>query len=112
MLGKLVREDGILTFEQALFKMTVMPAVRLQLYRKGMLKPGFDADIVVFDKDTIIDTATFGNNACYTPPIGIDSVYVNGQLTVKGQEYLGTLAGRALAHKEIPTLPVPVTPGQ
>lgn len=112
VLGKLVREDGIFTLEQALFKMTVMPAVRLQLYRKGMLKPGFDADIVVFDKDTIIDTATFGNNACYTPPIGIDSVYVNGQLTVKGQSYLGTLAGKALAHKEIPTFPVPVTPGQ
>jgi N-acyl-D-amino-acid deacylase len=112
VLGKLVREDGILTLEQALFKMTVMPAVRLQLYRKGMLKPGFDADIVVFDKDTIIDTATFGDNACYTPPIGIDSVYVNGRLTVKGQEYLGTMAGKALAHKEIPTLPVPVTPGQ
>jgi len=112
VLGKLVREDGILTLKQALFKMTVMPAVRLQLYRKGMLKPGFDADIVVFDKDTIIDTAAVGDDACYTPPIGIDSVYVNGRLTVKGQEYLGTMAGKALAHKRIPTWPVPVTPGQ
>jgi N-acyl-D-amino-acid deacylase len=112
VLGKMVREDDILTLEQALFKMTVMPAVRLQLYQKGMLKPGFDADIIVFDKDTIIDTATFGPNVSYTPPIGIDSVYVNGQLTVKEQEYLGTMAGKALAHKKIPTSPVPVTSGQ
>ena len=51
VLGRFVREEGILSLEQALYKMTVMPAWRLQLAKKGMLKPGFDADLVVFNPE-------------------------------------------------------------
>jgi N-acyl-D-amino-acid deacylase len=109
VLGKMVREEGVLTLEQALYKMTVMPAWRLQLTKKGMLKPGFSADIVVFDKDTIIDTAKFGPGVCNTAPRGIERVYVQGKLAVLGTQYLGTMSGKAVAHQEMaqPPLPVP-----
>jgi N-acyl-D-amino-acid deacylase len=109
VLGKMVREEGVLTLEQALYKMTVMPAWRLQLTKKGMLKSGFSADIVVFDKDTIIDTAKFGPGVCNTAPRGIERVYVQGKLAVLGTQYLGTMSGQAVAHQELaqPPLPVP-----
>jgi N-acyl-D-amino-acid deacylase len=109
VLGKMVREEGVLTLEQALYKMTVMPAWRLQLSNRGMLKPGFSADIVVFDKDTIIDTAKFGPGVCNTAPRGIERVYVQGKLAVLGTQYLGTMSGQAVVHQETvqPPLPVP-----
>ena len=107
VLGKMVREEGILTLEQALYKMTVMPAWRLQLAKKGMLKAGYSADIVVFDKDTIMDAAKFGPGVCNAPPRGIQRVYVRGKLAVLGTQYLGTTSGRALAHQQPPQLPLP-----
>jgi N-acyl-D-amino-acid deacylase len=107
VLGQFVRQDGILSLEQALYKMTVMPAWRLQLARKGMLKSGYDADIVVFNKDTIIDKATFGPGVSNTPPKGIERVYVRGQLTVLGTQYLGTVSGRAIKHFEVQQAPLP-----
>jgi N-acyl-D-amino-acid deacylase len=107
VLGKFVREEGILSLEQALYKMTVMPAWRLQLAKKGMLKPGNDADIVVFNEDKIIDKAAFGPGVCNTPPAGIDRVYVMGKLAVLGTQYLDSSSGRALAHQALPKLPLP-----
>lgn len=72
--------------------MTVMPAWMLQLAKNGMLKPDFDADLVVFNPEKIIDKATFGPGVCNTPPAGIDRVYVMGRLAcawhaVSGQQF-------------------------
>ena len=96
VLGMMVRENGILTLDEALYKMTAFPAWRMELDTKGVLKAGYDADIVVFDPDTIVDNATFGPVVCATPPTGIKYVFVNGVLAVVGTEYTGAMAGRAI----------------
>ena len=74
ILGKYVREDGLLSLEDAVRKMTSFPAQRLGLVNKGVLRPGVDADIVVFDPDTVTDRGTFRDPNHY--PLGIEYVLV------------------------------------
>ena len=81
VLGKLVRENKILTFEDAINKMTLMPANRLGFSAKGRIKEGCDADITIINRDTIIDNATYMEPAL--APTGIEYVFVNGILSVK-----------------------------
>ncbi|MEI7613317.1 MAG: D-aminoacylase [Betaproteobacteria bacterium] len=76
VLGKYVREEKCLTWEQAIRKMTGKPASVLGLTNRGLLKPGMAADIVVFNPDTVIDKGTFIEPNQY--PEGIDAVMVNG----------------------------------
>ena len=85
VLGKYVREEGVLTLMDALRRMTLEPARRLETYvpamkTKGRLQIGADADITVFDPDTVIDRSTYENAA--VPPDGIPYVLVNGTLVV------------------------------
>lgn len=85
VLGKYVREEGVLTLMEALRKMTIEPARRLETYvpamkKKGRLQVGADADITVFNPDTVIDQSTYENAA--VPPEGIPYVMVNGVLVV------------------------------
>jgi len=94
ILGRYVRELGILTWEEAVHKMTGLPAARLGLARRGLLAEGYYADVVVFDPTTVADTATFVEPHQY--PVGIDYVLVNGVLTVEKGEHTGALAGRVL----------------
>jgi len=93
-LGHYVRDEKLMPLEQAIRKITSMPAQREHLGRRGMLEPGYYADITVFDPSTIGDQAT------YTEPTqlsrGVDYVFVNGQLEYDRGKLTGALAGRPL----------------
>ena len=94
VLGHYVRDLGLLTWEEAVRKMTSAPAQRLGLAAKGIVRPGLDADLVVFDPATVSDRATFDEPHQY--PDGIEHVLVNGELVVSGGNHLGTLPGQVL----------------
>lgn len=81
VIGHYVRDEKVIEFFDAMYKMTLMPAKRLNLTRKGVIKEGFDADITVFNYETIIDKATFQEPQLR--PEGIDYVIVGGKLAVK-----------------------------
>ena len=99
VLGKYVREEKRLSLIDALKKMTIEPARRLNLEeRKGVIKIGADADITIFDPETIIDGATFGDIS--KPPAGIDWVIVGGQLAACGSEILTEKAGKFISYFE------------
>ena len=88
------RDLGLLTWEEAIRKMTSASARRLGCLDRGILRPGFAADIVVFDPDTIQDTATYEDPRRH--PEGIDYVAVNGELVVDNGQVTGKTPGRAL----------------
>ncbi|MDE0720173.1 MAG: D-aminoacylase [Dehalococcoidia bacterium] len=96
ILADYVREEGRLTLEEAVRKMTSMAAHRLDIRDRGMLRDGMKADIVVFDPDTVSSPATLQNPKQY--PVGIDYVLVNGKVVVDQGQHTGALAGRALRH--------------
>jgi N-acyl-D-amino-acid deacylase len=95
VLGPFVRDERLFDLEEALFKMTALPAWRLRMAGKGVLAAGRDADLVVFDAGTIADTAGYEPERCADPPAGVHMVFVRGVLTVHNGVYLGALAGRA-----------------
>lgn len=89
VLGKYVREEGVLTLMEALRKMTIEPARRLESYvavmkSKGRLEAGADADITIFDASTVIDRSTYIDPTI--PSYGIEFVLVNGVLVVDAGE--------------------------
>lgn len=94
VLGRYVRELGLLSWEEAVRKMTSAPAQRLGLASKGIVRAGLDADLVVFDPATVSDRATFDEPHQY--PDGIKHVLVNGEPVVRGGTHLGTLPGHVL----------------
>jgi len=94
ILAVYVRQLGILTLEEAVRKMTSLPARRLGLRDRGVLRPGMAADLVVFDPDTVRDTATYEQPRRH--PEGIPWVIVNGQIVKDDGEPTGALPGRAL----------------
>ncbi len=97
IIGKYVREEKVLTLENAVFKMTGMPATRLRLSDRGLIKPGMKADITVFDPDIIVDKATFQEPAQY--PEGVDFVMVNGIPVFEDGEHTGNIAGKVLRRR-------------
>ncbi len=94
VLGHYVRERRALTLEQAVHKMTQMPASKLGLTGRGTLAAGAYADIVVFDPVTVADRATFEQPFAY--PTGIDHVLVNGTVVIRNGEHTGALPGRVV----------------
>lgn len=94
VLAKYVREEKVLTLEEALYKMTGAPAARLNLTDRGVLREGAVADLVVFNPDTVRDQATFTEPHRY--PEGITAVIVGGQVVVKDGRHLGELRGNVL----------------
>lgn len=94
VLGRYVRERDVLTLEDAIRKMTSLPAQTYGLRGKGLLRPGFDADLVVFDPDRIMDGATFDQPA--RSPEGIDYVLVGGQVAASGGRCTDQRNGRVL----------------
>ena len=94
ILGRYTREQGVIRLEEAVRKMTSLPAQTFGLYRKGILREGLDADIVIFDPQTIIDRSTFENPA--QPPAGISWVIVNGEVAVEQGEIKGATSGKVL----------------
>lgn len=95
VLGRYVREEHVLTLMDALRKMTLMPAQRINQPEKGRVKVGAHADITVFDPARVIDRATFENPAQYSD--GIPYVLVNGVFVVKnGEVQAGVNPGRGV----------------
>ena len=94
VLGRYVRERHVLTLEEAVHKMTGMPAKRLGLSDRGQVADGMYADVVVFDPATVEDRATFEDPHQY--PVGIDYVLVNGVAVVDGGKFTDARAGRVL----------------
>ena len=94
ILGRYVREERLLTLEQAVHKMTGMSAKRVGLRDRGLLRAGSFADITIFNPKTVIDRATFEMPNQH--PVGIEYVIVNGQLEVDKGRRTPALAGRAL----------------
>jgi len=97
VLGLYAREKKVLTLENAIQKMTMMPADRLGLTERGRIKENTFADVVVFNPNTVIDKATFQNPHQY--PEGIDYVIVNGQFAVDAGEYKDVRSGKVLRRK-------------
>jgi N-acyl-D-amino-acid deacylase len=94
VLGKYVREERLLTLEEAIRKMTSQPAARVHLDDRGILRPGMAADITVFDAETIRDLATFEQPAQYS--VGVKYVFVNGRAVVWNAEITSERPGRPL----------------
>ena len=94
VLGKYVREEKRLSLEDAIHKMTALPARSLRFEDRGSLAVQKQADLVIFDPDTVSDTATFDKPHQY--PTGILHILVNGIFTVKDGELTGNFGGRAL----------------
>jgi len=95
-LGYWTREEGTVDLMTALFKTSTQAALFLGLSKKGRIAVGADADIVIFNPDTIADKSTFGKDFM-TPPEGIDYVIINGQLTVsEGKLVPGVKAGKVI----------------
>lgn len=94
ILARYVREEKLLSLEEAIHKMTGLPAARVGLRDRGLLREGYFADLVIFDPDRIRDQATFEDPNRY--PEGIDFVIINGRIVVDGGKHTGVLAGRVL----------------
>lgn len=97
VLGVYAREKKVLTLEDAVRKMTSLPADRLGLKERGRIQENTFADIVIFNPETVIDKATFQNPHQY--PEGIDYVIVNGQLAVDQGEFKDIRSGKVLRRK-------------
>lgn len=97
VLGEYVRNQKLLTLEAAVHKMTQMPARRLGLTDRGVLRDGAMADVVIFDAATVKDQSTFTEPHQY--PAGIATVIVNGTVSVDGGRATGVRAGRVLTRR-------------
>lgn len=93
-LGKYVRDEGVLTLEEGIRRLTSLPATNLRIARRGWLKPGYHADVVVFDPKTIRDHATFEQPHQYAT--GVRDVFVNGVQVLQNGEHTGATPGRVV----------------
>jgi dihydroorotase/N-acyl-D-amino-acid deacylase len=97
VLGEYVRQQRLLPLETAIHKMTQMPARRLGLADRGVLREGAVADVVIFDATAVKDQATFTEPHQY--PLGIETVVVNGTVAVDGGKATGVRAGRVITRR-------------
>ncbi len=94
LLGKYVREEKIITMTEAIRRLTALPAGNLGLDRRGSLKSGNFADVVIFDPTKIADLSTYENPHQYS--IGVEHVFVNGIQVLKDGEHTGALPGQVV----------------
>lgn len=94
LLGKFVREDGVIPLSEAIRRMTSLPATNLKIRDRGGLSIGYFADIVIFNPETIIDNATFTEPHQYAT--GMVHVFVNGQQVVVDGVHTGALPGQVV----------------
>ena len=94
VLGKYVREEKILSLEEAIRRMTSLPAQKFQLKDRGLLKEGMAADVVIFDEKQIQDMATFDDPHQYSK--GFQYVIVNGKVVAENGNHTGTRSGTTL----------------
>lgn len=113
ILAKYVREEKVISLEQAVRQMSALPANFLQLYDRGRIAPSMAADLLVFDPDHVRDTATFAKPLSF--PEGMPYVIVNGRVEIDDGRYTGENGGRVLLHKAQPPtasarkVPIPST---
>lgn len=94
ILGHYVREVKLITLEEAVRKMTSLPASRLRLHDRGLLRPGMAADVVAFDPDTVRERSTYADPNHYSQ--GFEYVAVNGELVIDGGKITEARPGRPL----------------
>jgi len=92
LLGKYVREEKIITLEDAIHRMTGLPAANLKLDQRGLLEPDYFADVVIFDPETISDQATFEDP--HQLATGVVHVFVNGGQVLRDGQHTGVTPGR------------------
>lgn len=97
VLGTYVRKNNLLSLERAIFKMTYMPANRLGLLDRGLIRPGMAADITILNKDTIADLSTYTDPS--VNPKGIEIVIVNGVIVLENESFTGAYSGQPLCKK-------------
>jgi N-acyl-D-amino-acid deacylase len=102
VLSKYVRDEKVLTLEEAVRRMTSLPAQKFQLNDRGLLREGYAADILIFDEKEVQDLSTFEKPHAYSK--GFKYVIVNGQLVVENEMHLGTRSGKALKGPAINTM--------
>ena len=91
-LGKYVREEGIIPLEEAVHRLTGLPATNLRIVDRGRLAPDYFADIVIFDPETIIDQATFEEP--HQLATGVEHVFVNGVQVLQDSQHTGAMPGQ------------------
>ncbi len=94
LLGKYVREEHVIPMQEAIRKLTSLPAATLRLKDRGRLQPGYFADVVVFDPKTIADRSTYEKPHQYA--VGVQHVWVNGAQVLKNGEHTGQKPGRVI----------------
>ncbi len=94
VLGKYVREEKVLTLEDAIRKMTSLPANRMGFRDKGLIRAGYKADITIFDPNTVAEVGTFTDPHHF--PVGIIHVIINGKFSVKDEQFLDKKNGAVL----------------
>ena len=94
LLGRYVREEGLIPLEEAIRRLTSFPAENLAIRRRGRLAPGYHADVVVFDPAAITDHATFTQPHQYAT--GMQHVFVNGVQVLRDGEHTGATPGRVV----------------
>ena len=92
ILGKYVREEGVITLEDCVRKMSGAVAQRLSIRNRGLLREGYQADLLLFDPAIISDRATFDDP--HQLSIGMEEIWVNGERVLRGGEHTGAKPGR------------------
>lgn len=92
LLGKYVRDEKVISLPEAISKLTYLPATNLKIKKRGLLAPGYYADVVIFDPETISDHATFAEPHQFST--GVSDVWVNGIRVLNNNESTGASAGR------------------
>lgn len=101
LLGKYVRDEQVIPLEEAVRKLSSLPARNLRLDKRGLLQEGYYADVVVFDPDSVGDTGTYENPQQYAT--GVHHVFVNGKQVLNHGEHTGAFPGRFLRKSKNPT---------
>jgi len=94
LLGKYVRDEKVISLEEAVYKLTGLPASNLKIKKRGAIKTGYYADLAIFDPDKIRDHATFDNPQQYST--GMVHVFVNGVQVLTSGEHTGALPGQVV----------------
>lgn len=94
VLSRYVRDQNVISLEEAIRRMTSLPAQKFQLKNRGLLREGYAADIVIFNEKEVKDISTFEKPHAYSK--GFYYVFVNGTLTVENEKHVGVRAGKAL----------------
>ncbi|MDT0540159.1 D-aminoacylase [Croceitalea sp. P059] len=94
LLGKYVREEKIISLEEAIYKLSGLPASNLKIKKRGTLTVGNFADIAIFNAETVIDKATFDNSHQFAE--GMVHVFVNGEQVLQNKQHTGAMPGRVV----------------